>query len=380
MAKGIVVNTRANAAAVYTGTPNKFTAVTAPATKPPLHTSYLAAIATASAAREARNAAGLARAAAAQAGLATRAAAQAARPTIGRGDASVDLVASGAFVRPTKRVDVMAPPATAAQLAYANAPTDSWMKKCLPPGKLVNKNGWMQCTTSASMPFVGHKTVAAAPVSRPMIQPPERMAARARVGLTATPKTEATLATPTRLNGLGGFLRGIGDVVTGIIPGTLDDRLWGAAQGAFSGAPPAATGFVPPVSLAGRGGGCPPGVNCGPTQNMGLQYDPTPGAMTPAEQSMNPGATGFTVPYNQPINRMTCSPGHVLWKNEWTGMVVCGPKGVGAKFGLKRLHKPATRPLGTGGEMNAVRKAGQFAARLHKTEKTLKKVGRSLSR
>lgn len=360
------------AQAIYTGTPNPFAAVTV--SEPPMvPQSVQDMFAKLRAQRQAEAAAFQAaidaRTRAAQADLARRIDAASKQATIGRGDPRVDLVASGQFVRPVKRQDIMAPAPTAAQLAYANAPTDSWGQKCMPPARLENRDGWMQCSDKPS-------------------RPPQLPRYEGRTG-GGPIRSEANVAPPARMTfqspeqGLHGFWGTIGKigkaaagVATGLIPGTIDDKLVGALIGSGQGG----TGKVPTSTMFGCGG--PGQLPC-----PGGFQDATPGVMTPGEQSVvkysGQGYMGMQMPHARQIRRLQCptfpnGKTGVLWQAPMTGQIVCLPRGTsGRAFGLVRLHKPATKPPITGGDMNAIKRASRAASRLAGVEKDIKKLLRA---
>lgn len=131
-------------------------------------------------------------------------------------------------------------------------------------------------------------------------------------------------------------------------------------------------GFVaPPAS----GGGCPglTSVRVG-DRCVELTALPPGGrpAMTAAQGTPTLGFYGVgIVPVPTQQTKLRCPEGYVLGKDN-----VCYdslPK-------TKRKWNPGSRPLLTGGEMNAISKAARAAARLNSTQKRLKKVERALAR
>lgn len=91
---------------------------------------------------------------------------------------------------------------------------------------------------------------------------------------------------------------------------------------------------------------------------------------------------GFVAPTLTAVSKWQCPRfGNgkigILWQSKMDGTVTCLPRGVsGAQFGLQRLHKPGTKPLFTGGDVNCLNRAAQ----LMKVEKRIDKLFRKLGR
>jgi len=132
-----------------------------------------------------------------------------------------------------------------------------------------------------------------------------------------------------------------------------------------------AQGRCQPLVGGGGGGGCPPGlvlVN-GECVAISGPRDPMPGGSAAVM-----GRYGAAmVPSRFDVMTLDCLPGMVLGKMEADGSHLCyNKKDLTNK---ERKWPRGTRPLGTPGEMNALRKAASFGRRMETTVKRMQKIG-----
>jgi len=133
----------------------------------------------------------------------------------------------------------------------------------------------------------------------------------------------------------------------------------------------------------GNGGGSfapdPIIVGClpGHTRIDGICVDATPGLDTPAElgatSALHPNGHRDHVPAITDVRTRRCRKGSVLGTDGW-----CHPKGT-IRNADREYPKPP-RPLGTRGDMKAVRVASTFGRRLVANKKRLKKLEQNLKK
>ena len=179
---------------------------------------------------------------------------------------------------------------------------------------------------------------------------------------------------PTASISLGGILKGVGQIATGLIPGTLDDQIFGTL---FGGSEPAGPQQQIPGSFAPQGTSCDfPAVSI-----RGRCVDPT-AALPGGRPFVGPkGGDGYTpffgrygvavAPEMEMRTVSKCPPGWVLGDDgQCYDHLARG----------QRMWNPGAKPLLTGGEMSAINKAARAAKRLGSTQKKLKAVSKTIQK
>lgn len=168
-----------------------------------------------------------------------------------------------------------------------------------------------------------------------------------------------------------GFFGGILDIATGLIPGTLDDRLVAAGRRAFSPDPrsqgihtPSMSGFTAPRSFTGGAGGapCPTGYSrnargqCERSGVAGAFERVLPGDLGNDQFAFEAavGRYGYgAVPHEELRPHLVCPRGMVLGKD---GLCYDGLSNT------ERKWKKGPKPFLTGGEKKALRTANRLRA------------------
>lgn len=177
-----------------------------------------------------------------------------------------------------------------------------------------------------------------------------------------------------------------------IVPGETIVPAPRIARGIVVTPPPIDIGGIgiqlPPINIGGGGGGtgltadafCPPPARIDPVTGvcgffLGSQAGPDPQFNGGGGGGAVGGRlhTGDHAPQVVAVTTRRCLRGSVLGIDG-----ICHSKR--EIRNSDRMYPKARRPLGTSGDMSAVRKAGVFANRLKRTEKTLNKVGRALGK
>jgi|TARA_R110000787_G_scaffold213781_1_gene323236 hypothetical protein len=174
---------------------------------------------------------------------------------------------------------------------------------------------------------------------------------------------------------LGGILKGAGRIATGLIPGTLDDRIFDTLTG--GGSEPTGPTQSIPGNFRPQGAGCDfPAVSIG-----GRCVDPT-AALPGGRPFVGPkGGDGYTpffgrygvavAPEMEMRTVSKCPPGWVLGDDgQCYDHLARG----------QRMWNPGAKPLLTGGEMSAINKAARAAKRLGSTQKKLKAVSKTIQK
>lgn len=183
---------------------------------------------------------------------------------------------------------------------------------------------------------------------------------------------------PTASISLGGILKGAGRIATGLIPGTLDDQIFGTLFGS-GGSEPAGPQQQIPGSFAPQGTSCDfPAVSI-----RGRCVDPTaalPGGRPFVGPKDQDGYTPFfgrygvaVAPKYQTQTVSKCPSGWVVGDDG-----NCYSKASVSKS--QRMWNPGAKPLLTGGEMNAINEAARAAKRLGSTQKKLKAVSKTIQK
>jgi hypothetical protein len=179
-----------------------------------------------------------------------------------------------------------------------------------------------------------------------------------------------------------------------VAPTTVPQTLGGAVNQGIAEGLTEAIAAIPGI-IAGRSGS-------GGSEPASSQT--VPGNFAPASSSCGPGLIRVG---DQCVNPAAAFPGGTPMITPAGGSLVYGRYGVGVEptavsrvsrkcpAGMKlgkdgicyerlargqRLHDPGARPLLTGGEMAAIRKATRAAGRLARTQKSLKKASRALEK
>ena len=189
-------------------------------------------------------------------------------------------------------------------------------------------------------------------------------------GTGGTPQILPLNTTASDLGGQAGTIIGgsTGGQIGGLIGGVIDYFTGSGSE------PPTGEQAVPGSFAPSGGGGCKfPAV-----QVNGRCVDPTaalPGGdpfVSPASGEAVYGRYGLAMtPRMETRTVSKCLPGMVLGKDGLCYESLA--KG-------KRKWDPGTKPLLTGGEMNAINRAARAAKRLDRTKKKIKKAGRALEK
>lgn len=145
-------------------------------------------------------------------------------------------------------------------------------------------------------------------------------------------------------------------------PGQLPDDL----PGGLTAAQPCPPGFH--TDLRGR---CVADQTFGTSPGTSV-IPGSPGIMTPAEQSLQPGfqAGGMVAPSRVAQERFACpkfadNKTGILWFSPMSNQVVCLPRGVNGKgFGLLRKNKPRAKAKVTAAQWKQLKGAASTAAKM----------------